>query len=49
MWIEHNRFGKGNVTRVEGEKQNQKVTIEFESVGMKKILLKFAKMRIIQG
>ncbi len=43
--IEHERFGKGEVKQVEGNGKNSKVDIEFEQYGMKKILVRFAKMR----
>ncbi|MDR1609932.1 MAG: UvrD-helicase domain-containing protein, partial [Candidatus Symbiothrix sp.] len=39
----HERFGKGIITELTGEKDNAKATIEFESFGKKQMLLKFAK------
>ena len=43
----HERFGKGEVTDIEGEFPNAKATIEFENAGKKQILLKFAKLNVI--
>jgi len=40
--VRHAKFGIGTVRRIEGSGDNQKVTIYFNSVGMKKLLLKFA-------
>lgn len=45
--VEHDRFGKGKVTNLEGEFPNQKATIEFISSGEKQLLLKFAKLNVI--
>lgn len=43
----HQRFGKGKVTNIEGPSGNQKATVQFDQVGEKKLLLKFAKLQII--
>jgi DNA helicase-2/ATP-dependent DNA helicase PcrA len=42
----HQRFGKGKVIMIEGEGDNRKATIHFNGLGEKKLVLKFAKMRI---
>ncbi|MCX6186454.1 MAG: UvrD-helicase domain-containing protein [Bacteroidetes bacterium] len=44
--IEHQRFGIGKVTMVEGAGDNKKAHIEFETEGKKMIVLKFAKLKI---
>lgn len=49
MRVEHLRFGKGKVTALEGEDPNKKATIEFDQVGEKQLLLKFAKLRILKN
>lgn len=49
MWIEHERFGKGEVTRVEGSGDNCKATVQFQHAGMKQLLLKFARFKIIDS
>ena len=45
--IEHQRFGIGIVTKIEGTGENTKATVEFQNTGMKQLLLKFAKFKII--
>jgi len=46
--IIHNRFGKGKVVYTEGSGFDKKAEVEFETSGIKKILLKFAKYEIIK-
>jgi len=46
--IEHQRFGIGNVVRVEGSGENEKATVNFTNLGQKQLLLKFAKYKIIR-
>ena len=45
--IQHDRFGKGTVTQSGGAGDNRKITVEFDHVGKKQLLLKFAKFTII--
>lgn len=45
--IEHERFGLGDVLKVEGTDENRKATIAFRNVGTKQLLLKFARFKII--
>ena len=45
--IEHERFGKGEVVRLEGSGDNCKATVRFENAGEKQLLLKFARFKII--
>ena len=45
--IEHERFGIGNVLRVEGTGENTKATVQFRNAGTKQLLLKFARYKII--
>ena len=45
--IEHDRFGIGTVTRLEGTGENTKATVEFRNTGTKQLLLKFARFKII--
>ena len=45
--VEHNRFGKGEVINLEGAGANKKAEIQFGTVGKKKLLLQFAKLKII--
>jgi len=45
-FIIHNRFGKGEVIKTEGEGSDKKAEVKFDTSGIKKILLKFAKYDI---
>ena len=45
--IEHERFGIGEVVRLEGTGDNCKATVRFENAGEKQLLLKFARFKII--
>ena len=45
--IEHQRFGIGTVIKIEGTGENTKATVEFKNTGTKQLLLKFAKLKII--
>ena len=45
--IEHQRFGIGQVVKIEGTGENTKATVEFRNAGTKQLLLKFAKFKII--
>ena len=46
-FVEHAKFGKGEVLSLEGYGASQKAEIKFTSVGVKKLLLQFAKLVII--
>lgn len=48
MEVEHLRFGFGKVINLEGNKSDIKATIFFKDLGQKQLLLKFAKLRIIE-
>ena len=45
MRIAHERFGAGEVIRLEGSGPNQKAVVHFDRHGEKKLLLKFAKLK----
>ena len=45
--VEHAKFGKGEVIKLEGAGSNKKAEIKFNSVGTKKLLLQFAKLKIL--
>ncbi len=45
--VEHNRFGRGEVIAIEGNGPNKKAEIKFGTVGKKKLLLQFAKLKVI--
>ena len=46
--IEHQRFGIGEVLKLEGSGENAKATVAFAHAGTKQLLLKFAKYTIIE-
>lgn len=48
MQVEHQKFGFGQVVKVEGSGANKKATVHFNGIGQKQLLLKFARLRIIQ-
>ncbi|RYE06644.1 MAG: ATP-dependent DNA helicase, partial [Sphingobacteriaceae bacterium] len=48
MEVEHERFGFGKVINLEGNKPDVKATIFFKELGQKQLLLKFAKLRIVE-
>ncbi|AOW19696.1 ATP-dependent helicase [Urechidicola croceus] len=45
--VEHQRFGKGEVLNLEGAGANKKAEIKFAEHGVKKLLLQFAKLKIL--
>lgn len=45
--VEHARFGKGKVLKVEGVAPDLKATVFFPKAGQKQLLLKFAKLRVV--
>ncbi len=45
--VEHQRFGKGKVLHIEGAGADKRAEIDFENGGVKKILLRFAKLEVI--
>ena len=47
MNVSHDRFGKGKILQIEGQAGSKKATIFFEGNGQKTLLLKFAKLTII--
>ncbi len=47
MEVMHEKFGKGKVISTEGEIPNKKATVFFPKVGHKQLLLRFAKIKIL--
>jgi len=45
--VMHEKFGKGKVLRIEGSAPNEKATVFFPSAGQKQLLLKFAKLEVV--
>lgn len=48
MQVQHDRFGSGKVITMDGDFPNNKATIFFEGIGQKQLLIKFAKLRIVE-
>ncbi len=47
--VEHERFGKGKVLKIEGNPPDVKATIFFPSSGQKQLLLRFAKLTVVEA
>ena len=47
QYIEHERFGLGEVLKVEGEGDSAKALIRFENAGEKQLLLRFARFKVV--
>lgn len=47
--VEHMRFGKGKIIRIEGSGADTKAEIDFENGGLKKLLLRFAKLKVLES
>lgn len=48
-WVAHPKFGKGSIQKVEGTAPNLKITILFADVGLKKIMLNYCPLEIIDA
>lgn len=46
--VDHSRFGRGTVLKVEGAGNDKKAEIRFERGDVKKLLLRFAKLRVLE-
>ena len=46
--VEHTRFGKGEIVAIEGFGNDKKAEIKFDTGGIKKLLLRFAKLTILE-
>ena len=49
MKVQHEKFGIGKVLGIEGEGDSRKAAVFFEGVGQKQLMLKFAKLTIIES
>lgn len=47
MAVSHDRFGEGKIIEIQGDLPNVKAVIEFKAYGVKQLLLKFAKLKIL--
>jgi DNA helicase-2/ATP-dependent DNA helicase PcrA len=48
MNVLHQRFGKGKVLQLEGQPPDLKATVNFEGEGAKQLLLKYARLKILE-
>ncbi len=48
MRVSHEKFGIGKVLGIEGAGDSRKATVFFEGVGQKQLMLKFAKLTIVE-
>ncbi len=46
-FVEHQRFGKGLVIEIDGNGADKKAKIKFKGIGIKNLLLNYAKLKII--
>jgi len=46
--VEHMRFGIGEIVNIEGSGQDKKAEIKFKQGGLKKLLLRFAKLKVLK-
>lgn len=49
QWVEHQRFGKGQVVEVSGVGVDKKAAINFQAGGVKTLLLRFAKLKLLDN
>lgn len=47
--VEHDAFGRGRVEAIAGQGDKSRVTVRFQTVGKKQLVLKFARLRIVGG
>jgi DNA helicase-2/ATP-dependent DNA helicase PcrA len=45
--VMHERFGKGTILNLEGAGADKKAEIRFDVGGIKKLLLRFAKLQVL--
>lgn len=48
MKVHHNKFGRGKIVEIEHTSSDLKIKVDFEKFGMRSLLSKFAKLRIIE-
>ena len=49
MRVKHPKYGFGTVLRMEGSGQDAKLTISFNNFGLKKIIAKYASLKVVSG
>ncbi len=48
QFIMHERFGRGKILKIEGVGADKKAEIIFDTTGVKKLLLRFARLKVIE-
>jgi len=46
--VEHERFGYGKIISLDGDVLNMRAVVDFNDSGQKTLLLKFAKLRVVE-
>ena len=49
MEILHERFGRGKITGVEADETGDKIVVLFSNVEQRKLMLKYARFRIVES
>ena len=47
--VQHEKFGKGLIEKIEGAGADEKATIYFKEKGHKRVLLRFAKLKVVKS
>jgi DNA helicase-2/ATP-dependent DNA helicase PcrA len=47
VYVEHEVFGRGKVTNLSGRGESAKAIVNFQSVGPKNLMIKFARLRVL--
>ena len=47
VYVEHEVFGKGKVTQLSGKGDSSKAVVQFQGIGPKNLMLKFARLRVL--
>ena len=47
VYVEHEVFGRGKVTLLSGRGESAKAVVNFQSVGSKNLMVKFARLRVL--
>ena len=47
VYVEHEVFGKGKVTQLSGRGDSAKAVVQFNNVGPKNLMIKFARLKVL--
>lgn len=48
-WVEHPHFGRGEVLEIDGQGGGTKATVRFDGAGVKRLIVKYAHLKILGG